>query len=344
MSKAKLQAESALNLSEYLTGLNRLLSNNGFVENFVLEKDSFQNKEFDKLVLYHKTDKQKKIEFVDEYGEGVLYYLNSHDRIDCADDFEENLELIFNDVKQIIENKIVTFLETDGSGKLVIGGSLLLELDVNAFDYGEKEREYLNNLNIKYELWSGIVTEEIKLFVIGSTYTRMPAIQKKRREQSYTNNENIIWTGKPSKIGAVIFPIKMCGGMFLAFTALCCLGFLNNWQTFLLFETIVVLTMCIVFPITCKQMRENFNYAITKDHVLIFYAGMVVRYSHKDILQMKVKHAFYERNKKYGTIKVKVRGKRLTSLNNHLYSIPEPKKVCNLIQECIEGQKIKGAA
>ena len=50
---------TALDLSQYATGLNQLLFNNGFSEKFVLEKDFFQGKEFDKYVVEKKRTDRK---------------------------------------------------------------------------------------------------------------------------------------------------------------------------------------------------------------------------------------------------------------------------------------------
>ena len=177
MRKRKLQKQLE-SLQMYLESLNALLHGNGFSEAFVLEKNEFEGKEFYNLVLHHKMDKEKAIVFVDDGDEVTLYYLGTHSHI-YADTFDETVKEVFKEVREVIQNKAVGFLELDSKGNWLMSGTRTLLCDVNDIEYTDKERACLAEKNIQFELWSGAATENTKLFVIGSTYTDLPAIKEK---------------------------------------------------------------------------------------------------------------------------------------------------------------------
>ncbi|MCL2556631.1 MAG: hypothetical protein FWE03_06445 [Firmicutes bacterium] len=167
-----------------LTKINELLQNNGYEERFVLEIDS-ENSEF--LTLYHKSDKQKKIDFVifdNENGGETLFYLDSHYHFDYFEN-EIDIEYLFYKVRNILDNKIVSFYKTDKENQPISCGDTLLDLDVNSIEYGAQERDYLDNPNIIFQSWLGNLTENEKLFVIGAEYTEMPEIAVKRYEKEF---------------------------------------------------------------------------------------------------------------------------------------------------------------
>jgi hypothetical protein len=164
--------------------LNELFGEHGLPERFILETDSRRGKEVEKLVLRHSRNEAKAIEFTPECG-GILFFLNTHehfyfDEKNTAD--EEKIRLIFERVQGVLEDKIVSFLETDGQGQPVRAGSVLLEYDIDSFPYTDKERAYLADSNIKIEIWSGDAPENVKLFIFGCFYTDMPEIGKKINE------------------------------------------------------------------------------------------------------------------------------------------------------------------
>jgi len=335
-------------LSQYMAGLNSLLSDHGYAESFVLDKGLFQGKEVDKLVLCHQKNKEKKIELITfEYDEFFLFFRDVgltciQGDIEDAEDFQGMLEESFPMIQKVLDGKVIIFRERDKKGGLARTGFVFLELDVDVFDYGKKEKSFLAKANLQYSLWKGVVSENIKLFVIGSAFTKMPEISKKEMAHYYANDKSTLWRGAPSKIGAMMTTMEIVLWEFVAFSALCSLGLLNNWKTFLVLEAAVVFLMCVLLiPIlaykTHKTSKNEFDYyLITNRGIIIVFEAMVVRYGYDDILNMKIKYAFYERNQKHGTIKIKVRGQRLTSLNNHLRSIPEPEKVYRIIQERID--------
>ena len=170
----------AYDFGSYVCGLNDLLSANGFSEQFAIEKDSWKGVEFDKLVLRN-CGQEQTIEIIANgtYGEVVFYYLNNHDHINFYNDFKDNLMEVFEHTKAILENRVVVFSSKNR------GGSCALDLDINSFNYTENEKRYLANSNMAFEVWSGKVTENMKLFVVGSVFTNMPEIQGKHMEKYY---------------------------------------------------------------------------------------------------------------------------------------------------------------
>jgi len=87
-------------LKTVLTQLNVLLQKNGYDERFVLEKNFYEGKEFELLVLYHKTDKAKKMElFCEDDGECTLYYLDLHDHFDCSE-----IEYMFEILRDVLDD------------------------------------------------------------------------------------------------------------------------------------------------------------------------------------------------------------------------------------------------
>ena len=92
-----MKKSKAKKYENFLIRFNELLKSNNFSERFVFEDDA--------LVLSHATDKQKKIVFVDNDGDGViLYYQSAHDHIDhlYGDSFEEFTAQIFERIKGIL--------------------------------------------------------------------------------------------------------------------------------------------------------------------------------------------------------------------------------------------------
>jgi len=362
----------ALDLNEYQTGLNKLLSDNGFEERFVLERTFAGNPEdwsgqvryWDTLVITNETKaadsggkefdfykdavagnkrdgqgeelpadhiSNNKIILIDE-RETVLYYMGYREYIPRFDNLEENLEYIFEIVKQILKDKKVIFFKKCRKG--VIKFSPLLDFDPNSFQYSKKGRKFLSGSDIRIETWSGNVTDNMKLFIIGEHYTKMPAIKKARERLNFKRvseiSENeIIWQGESGKMGNVIPLAKACGLFLLFATMFCCLGFIRSWLTFVIFESVVVFSLAVSFVIFSLK---NKNFYIVTDKK-IFIRGWY-SYGYEDIFKVRIK---YGRNKKRGTIKVKVRNQglmsRLMSFGNHLYSVPEPEKIYNLILE-----------
>jgi len=183
------------NLNDYLTRLNKLLEEHNFIERFVDEKFMFEGNEYDKIVLYNLADKQKTIEFMfDERSDSyILFYLSTHEHFD-DDDFgyykttEKLINIIFDTVKAVLENKIIGY-GTKEYRDGMIGGTISFFADVNSFEYGQEERDYLTKYDMEFELWSGVVTENMKFFAISHDYK--PEIIKKYEE--YLETGGVIW-------------------------------------------------------------------------------------------------------------------------------------------------------
>ena len=180
-------------LNDYLIRLNKLLESNDFAEKFVFGKKIIQGKEYDFIILRHLIDKQKTIEFMDNEDDlynddtssdgGVLCCMSTHSHgchthIDCFDDesIEDLVASIFDEVKDTLENKIVSYYAEDKQSRIG-GGSMAFYADPNSFKYRKKEKDYLAKNDIIFEKWSEAVSENEKLFIIGSCYTDMPEIK-----------------------------------------------------------------------------------------------------------------------------------------------------------------------
>ena len=158
--------------------------------------------------------------------------------------------------------------------------------------------------------------------------------------QNITNvfaQETILWSGQTSKLGGFMFAAKITLPLMLLFemifvvvAAFFDVGLSDKWKTFGVLQACLIIP-ALIFPIMFFQSM-GFRYTITNERIsFIFGMGDTNFFQYKEIVDLKIKYAFYERNKKFGTIKIKVRDRRFRPFRNHLLSIPEPEKVLKII-------------
>ena len=173
--------------------------------------------------------------------------------------------------------------------------------------------------------------------------------EQKTVTQNITNvfeQETILWSGQTSKLGGFMFAAKMTLFMVLLFeiifviTAACFdIGLADKWKTFGVLQACLILP-AVIFPVIYFQFM-GFRYTITNERIsFIFGMSETFFFQHKEIVGLKIKYALYERNKQFGTIKIKLREKRFRPFRNHLYSIREPEKVLAIIKSFIGEQTI----
>jgi protein-S-isoprenylcysteine O-methyltransferase Ste14 len=170
-------------------------------------------------------------------------------------------------------------------------------------------------------------------------------IPKKMKDKTTTlnNSEKLLWEGKTSKIGGIMFSAKIFSFLVLLFEIIFVviavffdIGLSDKLKTFFVLQSFLI-TLLVIFFVMCFQ-STNFYYKITNERVYLYFSNIPTIYEIKDILTIKIKYAFYERNKQFGTIKVKVKNKRIAPMRNHLYSIPQPQEVFDILQNCINNQ------
>ena len=166
--------------------------------------------------------------------------------------------------------------------------------------------------------------------------------------QNITNKyekETILWSGETSKLGGIMYAIKVILFLILLFeiifaiiAAFFDIGLDNKLKTFAVLQACLII-IAVIFPVICFQMM-GVRYTITNERIsFIFGMSDGNFFQHKEIMKMEIKYALYERGKKFGTIKIKLRDKRFRPLRNHLRSIAEPEKVYAIITDCIRQQK-----
>ena len=318
------------------------LNDNGFTERAEKVEYVLEQKTYEKLTVWHPTNEKKKIDIVFEYGEIMVLYSEEETLFPYLDDtFTE-----FNDalpaVKDILRNTVIMLEDTEK-------GKTFLRIDINLDElvFSAKETEFLKDPSLKYDCWSGILGEKERLFAIGSVLTNMPQIFELRRKShpefyGLSHGEEVVWEGTQSKRASLLFQLKILSCVLLGWAVLWLPLLFGAWKAYLFFGIgIPLVALAIAFPFLLKQGKLSVKYTLTNHRVIIDYQGMTVRYSYNDILKTKITYALYERDKKSGTVRVKVKDKWFTALNHHLYSIDEPEKVYEIIEEnrkkCAQG-------
>jgi len=166
--------------------------------------------------------------------------------------------------------------------------------------------------------------------------------------QNITNvfaQETILWSGETSKLGCLMFIGKITLFMILLFEVIFViialstdLGLESKWHAFGALQACLIMPAMIFFVMYFQM--SNFKYSVTNEKIsFIFGMGDNNFIDYREIVDIKVKYALYERKKKqFGTIKIKLRDKRFRPLRNHLYSIREPEKVYAIIKNLISTQ------
>ena len=162
----------------------------------------------------------------------------------------------------------------------------------------------------------------------------------------HSKNEEVLWEGGTSRIGGIMYSAKICLFLFLLLEIIFVIiavffdiGLSNKLKTFFVLQLGLIM-LAVIFLIMCF-MSADFSYQITNEKVYLYYNNIPKVYDIKDIISIKIKYALYERNKQFGTIKVKVKNRRIAPMRNHLYSIPKPQEVYDILQNCINSQTEK---
>ncbi len=163
--------------------------------------------------------------------------------------------------------------------------------------------------------------------------------------------ETVLWAGETGKVGCIVYAAKFLLILVALFEIIFALiavffdiGLHDKWKTFGVLQA-CLLILAVIFPVMCFQMM-GVRYSLTNERVF-FYFGMgdANHFLYTEIVDIKLKYAFFERDKKRGTIWIKLRDKRPRPFRNHLRSVAEPEKVYALIkslmgeQICKESQK-----
>ena len=162
--------------------------------------------------------------------------------------------------------------------------------------------------------------------------------------QNITNKfekETILWSGGTGMLGGVMFAAKVILFIILifeiAFTVISAffdVGLGDKLKTFGVLQAGLIIPL-IIFPVMCFQIM-GVRYTITNERIsFIFGMSDWNFFQYREIADIKIKYAFYERSKKLGTIKIRLYDNRFRPFRNHLRSIREPEKVYAIIKSFI---------
>ena len=158
--------------------------------------------------------------------------------------------------------------------------------------------------------------------------------------------EKILWQGCTNKVGAILLTLKidvvacLIAEILVMFMAVFIdVGIPNKCQAALVLQPPVLFYFCLIFFLCFIQLDRTI-YTITNERIYIISGGnLIAFYSNKDIIDFKIKYAFYEQNKQHGTVKIKLLKRRFAPLKNHLYSISKPENVYDILHMNLKRRK-----
>jgi len=241
------------------------------VSKFSLKNPNIQSSSMDLSVV---KDSDGDMEFCVNY----LNYEFSDYAYD-SENIDNTLKKIYKKIKLVLQNKDITLTYVDNkTGQYEIIevelSTSALQIDADKYKYRKKEKQFLENRNCVFGVWSGIeLTKNQKLYILGLSITNHPKLHRVATETTIHRNlennaEKILWTGKKRSGGLIsdIFTTYLAAAVFVVPLSL--FGLFHGWQLFLILAGAGMMCAILLTPLYIEAyLRVRF--IVTNMRILV---------------------------------------------------------------------------